>query len=50
MGYFVYKLIAPGTTFALDMTEAESQLMSKHGKYLDRIGEQGCLRPYSKSK
>ena len=33
MGYFLYKLIAPRPTFALDMTPAEAQLLAEHGAY-----------------
>jgi uncharacterized protein YciI len=31
--HFVYKLIPPRTTFALDMDETEAELMGKHAAY-----------------
>jgi uncharacterized protein YciI len=39
--YFAYKLIPPRRTFAHDMTDAEAQVMGRHGAYWSDLVRQG---------
>ena len=41
MGYFVYKLIPPRPTFAVDMTSAERAIMREHGAYWADLARKG---------
>jgi len=41
MAFLLYKLIAPRPTFAQDMTEAESQIMSIHGRCWKELAGKG---------
>jgi len=41
MPFFVCRLIPPRPSFAFDMTEAERELMGRHGAYLRHWAEEG---------
>ena len=43
MPFFVCRLIAPRPTFAFDMTEAEREMMGRHGAYLRQWAEEGSV-------
>ena len=39
--HYLYKLIPPRPTFALDMSEAEAEIMSRHGGYWQQLALRG---------
>ena len=39
--HFVYKLIPPRATFAVDMTEAEQAIMGEHAAYWTELFDEG---------
>ena len=41
--HFVYKLVPPGPTFALDMDETEAELMGQHAAYWRDQLDQGLV-------
>jgi uncharacterized protein YciI len=43
MNYFLFKLSSPRPTFPQDMTEAERQLMQKHGAYWTALAQEGMV-------
>jgi len=42
-GHFLYKLIPPRPTFALDMTEDEARIMGEHAAYWLPLAENGTV-------
>ena len=43
MTAFVFRLIAPRPTFALDMTDEEQEIMGRHAAYWQRFVESGQM-------
>jgi uncharacterized protein YciI len=43
MSTFVFRLIAPRPTFALDMTDEEREIMGRHAAYWQRFVESGQM-------
>jgi uncharacterized protein len=43
MTTFVFRLMAPRPTFALDMNDAERQIMGRHAAYWQRFVESGQM-------
>ena len=41
MSYFLYKLIPPRRTFALDMSREEAEIMSRHVAYWQELADRG---------
>ncbi len=41
MAFFLYKLIPPRPTFALDMTDAERAVMGDHVRYWTAVAQRG---------
>lgn len=43
MSTFIFRLIAPRPTFALDMTEEEQEVMERHAAYWQRFIDSGQM-------
>ena len=43
MGVYVFRLMAPRPTFALDMTDAERQIMDRHAAYWQPLVDAGRM-------
>lgn len=43
MKYFLYRLIAPRTTFWNDMSETEQKIMQEHGNYWKDLFQKGIV-------